>query len=163
MFQFGILKVLLDTVLAGRTSDVILCPVSIQYDKVIESRGYVEEMMGQPKAKESLSGLFGQTSVLGLKLGRIDVRFQGEYYLALLEMESSKTDLELVSSRRPEPYSIKTLLAEQTERRSGFEVSRSEKDKTTFLRNVGYRVLSDINGESVVLSVRPSFSFETRC
>lgn len=57
---------------------MILCPVSIQYDKVIESRGYVEEMMGQPKTKESLSGLFGQTSVLGLKLGRIDVRFQGE-------------------------------------------------------------------------------------
>jgi glycerol-3-phosphate O-acyltransferase len=117
---------MLDTVLAGRTSDVLLCPVSIQYDKVIESRSYVEEMMGTPKQKESLKGLFGSSSVLGLKLGRIDVRFQ-------------------------EPYSIKTLIREQTERRDNFDVMANPKDRTTFLRNTGYRVLSDINGQSAVL------------
>jgi len=107
--------------------------------------------MGQPKTKESLSGLFGQTSVLGLKLGRIDVRFQGEsvtrLYIFWGASRRKTGRLTLNPLHRTEPYSIKTLLAEQTERRTGFDVSRSEKDKTTFLRNVGYRVLSDINGE----------------
>lgn len=107
----------------------MLVPVSVQYDKVIEAGSYVAESLGAPKEKESLAGLASATSVLGLKLGRIDVRFGG-------------------------PYSIKTLLEEQTQRRApassddapAFDVTKSAKDKEIFLRNVGYRVLSDING-----------------
>jgi glycerol-3-phosphate O-acyltransferase len=34
--KFGILSFLLDSVLSGRVDDAIICPVSTQYDKVIE-------------------------------------------------------------------------------------------------------------------------------
>jgi hypothetical protein len=66
-----------------------------------------------------------------LKLGRIDVRFA-------------------------EPYSLQGLIDEETSRRSvlsagpTFDIKAREADKQTFLRQLGYRVLSDIN--SVCLS-----------
>jgi len=34
--KFGILSFLLDSVASGRVNDAIICPVSTQYDKVIE-------------------------------------------------------------------------------------------------------------------------------
>ena len=34
--KFGILSFLLDSVMSGRVEDAIICPVSTQYDKVIE-------------------------------------------------------------------------------------------------------------------------------
>lgn len=35
--KFGILSFLLDSVMSGRVEDAIICPVSTQYDKVIET------------------------------------------------------------------------------------------------------------------------------
>ena len=35
--KFGILSFLLDSILTGRVEDAIICPVSTQYDKVIET------------------------------------------------------------------------------------------------------------------------------
>lgn len=42
--KFGILRFLLDSVLSGRVDDAIICPVSTQYDKVIETE-YVREIL----------------------------------------------------------------------------------------------------------------------
>lgn len=35
--KFGILRFILDSVISGRVEDAIICPVSTQYDKVIET------------------------------------------------------------------------------------------------------------------------------
>jgi glycerol-3-phosphate O-acyltransferase len=35
--KFGILSFILDSLLSGRVEDAIICPVSAQYDKVIET------------------------------------------------------------------------------------------------------------------------------
>lgn len=35
--KFGILSFIVDSVLSGRVSDTIICPVSTQYDKVVET------------------------------------------------------------------------------------------------------------------------------
>ncbi|KAK0545665.1 hypothetical protein OC846_004701 [Tilletia horrida] len=92
--KIGILKYILEGYLAGRTTDVWICPVSLQYDGVIESETYVSELLGKPKEQESLLGLLsGSSSVLQLKMGRIDIRF--------------KT-----------PWSLKGFLQEQVERRT---------------------------------------------
>ncbi|KAK0538801.1 hypothetical protein OC835_001329 [Tilletia horrida] len=150
--KIGILKYILEGYLAGRTTDVWVCPVSLQYDGVIESETYVSELLGKPKEQESLLGLLsGSSSVLQLKMGRIDIRF--------------KT-----------PWSLKGFLSEQVERRAApppisldqsqlpwtsggnkgkesmeLDVKGNEKDKVTFLKALGYRVLSDINSISVVM------------
>lgn len=73
--KLGILKYVLDALDRGRTEDVWICPISLQYDKVrrplplrsarraelirtlrsqvIETESYVNELLGNPKEKET--------------------------------------------------------------------------------------------------------------
>ena len=65
--KLGILKYIVEGLLNGRTDDVWICPVSVQYDSVIESETYVSELLGKPKEAESLLGLLsGSSSLLQL-------------------------------------------------------------------------------------------------
>ena len=133
--KFGILNFVLDSLLSGRVEDAIVCPVSTQYDKVIETEGYVTELLGVPKKKENLADfLSGGSSVLSLRLGRVDVRFH-------------------------EPWSLRGFINEQITR---FSRSRSNPDvdwtdaknqmvRQKLLRTLGYKVLADINAVSVVM------------
>jgi hypothetical protein len=131
--KFGILSFILDSILSGRVKDAIICPVSTQYDKVIETEGYVNELLGVPKKKENLADfLSGGSSVLSLKLGRVDVRFH-------------------------EPWSLRGFVNEQISRMSKVPSNLDWKDtdspavRQKVLRTLGYKVLSDINDVSVVM------------
>ena len=130
--KFGILSFYLDSVLSGRTEDVYICPVSLQYDKVIEVDSYVTELMGKPKEKENLADFLSASSVLSLNLGRIDCRFH-------------------------EPWSLKQFISEQQGRQdqgAGLDFgasARNSETRTRLLRTLGYRVLSDINSVSVAM------------
>ena len=48
----GILKYVLEALESGKMEDCWLCPISLQYDKVIETESYVNELLGNPKEKE---------------------------------------------------------------------------------------------------------------
>lgn len=131
--KFGILSFILDSILSGRVEDAIICPVSTQYDKVIETEGYVTELLGVPKKKENLADfLSGGSSVLSLRLGRVDVRFH-------------------------EPWSLRGYIDEQLTKLT--TVPRNLAAKTPenaalrqkLLRTMGYKVLSDINDVAVVM------------
>lgn len=130
--KFGILSFYLDSVLSGRTEDAYVCPVSLQYDKVVEVDSYVAEMMGKPKEKENLADFLSASSVLSLNLGRIDCRFH-------------------------EPWSLKQFISEQQGRQdqgAGLDFGasgRNSETRTRLLRTLGYRVLSDINSVSVAM------------
>ncbi|KAB8069262.1 acyltransferase [Aspergillus leporis] len=129
--KFGILSFILDSVLSGRVEDTIICPVSTQYDKVIETESYISELLGQPKRKENLADLLSSSSVLSLKLGRVDVRFH-------------------------EPWSLKEFLTQQLTRLSNTintdgERKLSYEERGRILRTLGYRVLSEINDVSVMM------------
>ncbi|KAL9102964.1 MAG: hypothetical protein Q9163_001951 [Psora crenata] len=131
--KFGILSFLLDSVLSGRVDDAIICPVSTQYDKVIETESYISELLGQAKPRENLQDFLSASSVLSLKLGRVDVRFH-------------------------EPWSLKGFIAEQRvradEESKAPDISkgpRSPHSRARLLRTLGYKVLSDINAVSVVM------------
>ncbi|KAI9852738.1 MAG: hypothetical protein M1824_001814 [Vezdaea acicularis] len=130
--KFGILSFILDSIISGRVEDTIICPVSTQYDKVIETEGYVNELLGTPKKKENLMDFLSASSVLSLKLGRVDVRFH-------------------------EPWSLKEFIVKQQSRFNNIpgqldltEINRPEV-RTRLLRTLGYKVLSDINAVSVVM------------
>lgn len=41
--KLGILKYVVEALENGRTEDVWICPVSVQYDKVIETNSYINE------------------------------------------------------------------------------------------------------------------------
>ncbi|KAL5118091.1 hypothetical protein ACEQ8H_003926 [Pleosporales sp. CAS-2024a] len=125
--KFGILSYMLDSVASGRVDDAIICPVSTQYDKVIEVDSYISELLGQPKPKENLFDFLSASSVLSLKLGRVDVRFH-------------------------EPWSLRRFITEQRERFSKLPQQLDTKaDRLRLLRTLGYKVLSEINDVSVVM------------
>ncbi|KNG47090.1 glycerol-3-phosphate acyltransferase [Stemphylium lycopersici] len=125
--KFGILSYMLDSVASGRVEDAIICPVSTQYDKVIEVDSYISELLGQPKPKENLMDFLSASSVLSLKLGRVDVRFH-------------------------EPWSLKSFITQQRERFSKLPQQLDTKeDRLRLLRTLGYKVLSEINDVSVVM------------
>jgi len=132
--KYGFLSFLLESVMSGRVDDAMICPVSTQYDKVVEVDSYVREMLGRPKAKEDLKGFLSASSVLNLKLGRIDVRFH-------------------------QPWSLRAWIQDQEMRLSDLSVSERARLQQTYdknlrtrlLRMLGYRVLSDINATSVVM------------
>jgi glycerol-3-phosphate O-acyltransferase len=131
--KFGILSFIMDSVLSGRVDDAVICPVSTQYDKVIETEGYVTELLGMPKKKENLADfLSGGSSVLSLRLGRVDVRFHEPWSLRryideqLTKMTKIPRDL---TAKTPEAATVRQKL----------------------LRTMGYKVLSDINDVSVVM------------
>ncbi|KAG9202942.1 hypothetical protein G6514_003723 [Epicoccum nigrum] len=125
--KFGILSYMLDSVASGRVEDAIICPVSTQYDKVIEVDSYISELLGQPKPKENLMDFLSSSSVLSLKLGRVDVRFH-------------------------EPWSLRTFINQQRERASKLpQQIDSKEDRIRLLRTLGYKVLSEINHVSVVM------------
>ncbi|BGP16858.1 hypothetical protein JCM10213v2_004865 [Rhodosporidiobolus nylandii] len=124
--KLGILKYVLEAVESGRTDDVWLCPVSLQYDKVIENESYVNELLGNPKEKETLSGLLLNTRVIQLQLGRVDVRFQ-------------------------KPFSLRGWLDEQKERRTQPTVRSQKSNQATLLKALGYEILSGINGAAIIM------------
>lgn len=64
--KFGILKIVLNAVLSGRIKDAYIVPMSIGYDKVIETSSYVSELLGTPKEKESLSQLLSNLNLLNV-------------------------------------------------------------------------------------------------
>ena len=92
----------------------------------------MNELLGQPKVKENLHDFLSASSVLSLKLGRVDVRFT-------------------------EPWSLKTFIKEQEERLSNVPIGADSQGghmatlKARILRTLGYKVLSDINAVSVVM------------
>ena len=132
--KFGILSFILDSLMSGRVKDAIICPVSTQYDKVIEVDSYISELLGQPKSKENLTDFLSNSSILSLRLGRVDVRFH-------------------------EPWSLRTFINEQQARFENLSLVQ-QKDlnrvydsnlRIRLLRTLGYKVLSDINAVSVVM------------
>lgn len=133
--KFGILGFVLDSILSGRVDDTIIVPVSTQYDKVIETGGYVTELLGIPKPKESLAGfLSGGSDVLSLQLGRVDVRFH-------------------------EPWSLRSFIDEQLAKLptipKGLHTNHRDPEvravRERILTNLGYRVLGHINDVAVVM------------
>ncbi|KAI9350608.1 acyltransferase-domain-containing protein [Zopfochytrium polystomum] len=125
--KFGILKIILEAVLAGRTKDCIIVPMSIGYDRVIETESYVSELLGTPKQKESLAQLLGSANILQFKWGRIDVRFA-------------------------KPFSLREYIDSQIVRRGvGFDPAEVIEHRNLLIQTMGYQVLSDINHISVVM------------
>ncbi|TPX34175.1 glycerol-3-phosphate 1-O-acyltransferase [Synchytrium microbalum] len=125
--KLGMLKLIFEPILLGRVKDAIIVPMSIGYDKVIESESYVNELLGTPKEKESLFQVMNSASVLGLQFGRIDIRFA-------------------------KPYSLKEYIQTQVERRGpSFDPITIPQNRNTLLQALGYQVLSDINSVGVIM------------
>ncbi|KAI8098984.1 putative acyltransferase [Halteromyces radiatus] len=135
--KLGIIKIILEAMINERFSDCHIVPISIGYDKIIETSSYANELLGNPKEKESLWGIITNTRLLQLKWGRVDVRLGKPYSLrGWLEDQQKKKDDRIT----PIIFSL----------HSPMDLTDNSQ-KAILLKSLGYRILSDINNVCVVM------------
>mmetsp|Transcript_11079 Transcript_11079/g.27630 ORF Transcript_11079/g.27630 Transcript_11079/m.27630 type:complete len:777 (-) Transcript_11079:645-2975(-) len=133
--KVGMLGMALEPVLSGAVEDFYIVPISIYYDKVMETRTYASELLGAKKPKESLIGLVGQAQHLlampRTRYGNIHVRvapgFSAKGYL------ERQVQLQRASGARP-----------------NFDPRASAADLVVLLKGLAYHVLEEINRVSSV-------------
>lgn len=86
--KFGLLKMIVTAALAVPQRPVCFVPVSIGYERVVDS--YDVELGGGEKSKEDAAGLLGSAGVLISRYGRINLQF-GQ----ILTLEHIRSDLGL--------------------------------------------------------------------
>ncbi|KAK6736173.1 hypothetical protein RB195_019070 [Necator americanus] len=73
--KYGLLQIVLEPYLRGKVYDIVVVPVTMNYDKLLEEMLYSYELLGFPKPKESTSGLIKARDVLNRSFGRCFVTF----------------------------------------------------------------------------------------
>jgi 1-acyl-sn-glycerol-3-phosphate acyltransferase len=71
----GMLKSCLECYFRRQIDNLILIPISINYEKVLEDNLHANELLGIPKPKESKSGLLKATQILKKSFGSMIVKF----------------------------------------------------------------------------------------
>jgi len=71
----GLLGMTLRSYLRGDTRPLVLVPVYLGYEKLIEGQAFLEELQGKPKQGESLWGLLGAWRLLRRRFGQVHVNF----------------------------------------------------------------------------------------
>lgn len=66
---------ILEPYLRGSAYDIVIVPVSMNYDKILEEKLYAYELLGFPKPKESTSGLLKAREILNNNHGSCFLTF----------------------------------------------------------------------------------------
>lgn len=119
--KLGLLSILLDAYKKGACKDMIIAPIFIGYDRVIEESSYLEEIEGAQKKPENFSQVIKARKFLKKKYGKIYIQFNDP--ISLNELFNEK-DIQLKSM--------------------------TSKDQNALCRNLGYRIINSINNVSVV-------------
>ena len=85
--KFGLLGMIVDAALGVENRPVHYVPVSIGYERVVETGSYGHELSGGEKQKEDPVGLLKSTEVLRHRYGRITVQFSDSLTLEGLRGE----------------------------------------------------------------------------
>jgi glycerol-3-phosphate O-acyltransferase len=85
--KFGMLGMIVDAALSLPRREVYFVPISIGYERIIETSAYGQEMVGGEKEKEDAAGLLRSTEVLRHRYGRIDVQFGQALTLAEIKRD----------------------------------------------------------------------------
>lgn len=73
--KFGMLSASLEPYFKAQIPDIMVIPVSVSYDRVLEEKLYAYELLGVPKPKESASGVFKARSILSEDFGNVHIFF----------------------------------------------------------------------------------------
>lgn len=119
--KLGFLSMLIESFKNGACEDMIFVPIYIGYDRVLEESSYINELTGGQKEPENFFQVLRARRFLKKRYGKIYIRFHA-------------------------PLSIKQLLANE-----GLHINEmTPKEKNTFCRNLGFRVINAINKVTVV-------------
>ncbi|MCP4130995.1 MAG: hypothetical protein GY754_08445 [bacterium] len=73
--KMGILKYLIESIDEGYNKDLMLVPITINYDRILEETSYHKELKGKDKESESTSGFVQSRKLLKRKYGRVYLSF----------------------------------------------------------------------------------------
>ena len=121
MPKLGLLSILLNAYKNGACEDMIIVPIYIGYDRVLEEKSYLQELEGGKKEPETLRGVLKARKFLKKRYGKIYIEFDDPILVNEL-VEKFGTPL-------PE---------------------MKPKDQNALCRNLGYRVINSINRAAVV-------------
>ena len=107
--KLGMLGVALEGHFEGRVSDLIVVPISIQYDRVVEGSSYSRQLLGMPKQKESLRSVLASRHYLRFNFGNIVIKF-GDPVLAS-SFVASQTGAKAVDARKGDLRGVVSALA----------------------------------------------------
>jgi glycerol-3-phosphate O-acyltransferase len=121
MPKLGLLSILISAFKGGACEDMIIVPVYIGYDRIIEEKSYLHELGGGQKEAENFFQVIRARKFLKKRYGKIYIQFH-------------------------EPISLNQLLSRYNQPLG----QMTSKEKNALIRNLGYRVMNAINRVSVV-------------
>ncbi|PAV89602.1 hypothetical protein WR25_19645 [Diploscapter pachys] len=115
--KYGLIQAVLEPFLKGDVLDIILVPVAMNYDKILEEMLYAYELLGFPKPKETTSALLKARNVLNRDYGKCFVTFgkpisardyfNGRIYRPLHNLDKTLTMEEKSEIRRLAHFIVK--------------------------------------------------------
>ncbi len=119
--KLGLLSILINAYKSGACEDMIIVPIYIGYDRIIEERSYLHELGGGQKEPENFLQLIQARRFLKKRYGKIYIQFH-------------------------EPISLKQLLSRYNQPLA----QMTSKEQNALIRDLGYRVVNAINRMTVV-------------
>ncbi len=121
MPKLGLLSIILNAFKNGACEDLIIVPIYIGYDRVLEEKSYLQELEGGKKEPETLKGVIKARKFLTKRYGKIYIQFN-------------------------DPLSMNELLD-----KLGTPLAQMKpKEQNALCRNLGYRIINAINRSAVV-------------
>ncbi len=121
MPKLGLLSILVNAFQNGACEDMIIVPIYIGYDRIIEEKSYLHELGGGQKEPENFLQVIRARKFLKKRYGKIYIQFH-------------------------EPISLGQLLS----RNNQVLAQMTSKEKNALIRNLGSRLLDAINRVTVV-------------
>lgn len=113
--KLGMLGMQIEAFTEGASDDVMLIPIAISYERILEQNAYSDELIGAPKVKESLWELVKTRKFLKNKLGRVYIQFA-------------------------EPISLKEYLDARPERFASFDQTQNKPLIDGLARTIAYSI-----------------------
>jgi glycerol-3-phosphate O-acyltransferase len=121
MPKLGLLSILLNAYKNGACEDMIIVPIYIGYDRVLEEKSYLQELEGGKKEPETLKSVLKARKFLKKRYGKIYIQFD-------------------------DPISMNELIT-----KFHMPLAEMKpKEQNILCRNLGYRIINAINRSAVV-------------
>jgi glycerol-3-phosphate O-acyltransferase len=104
--KLGLLSMIVDATLAESQRQVFFVPVSIGYERIIETDSYHRELTGGEKSKEDAVGLLRSGKVLSHRYGRINLQF-GEH----LTLDQIREELKVPTDEPLKPAKRRAIVS----------------------------------------------------
>ena len=121
MPKLGLLSIIMNAFKNGACSDMLIVPIYVGYDRILEEKSYLHELGGGKKEPENILQVFRAHKFLKKRYGKIYIQFH-------------------------EPISVNQLLSQHGRPLADMK----SKERNAFTRNLGYQIINAINRVTVV-------------